>query len=387
MLGASIALASVVACSSDGAAAPAPAPTHREVANEPPASTLDAGPPSPNVAYPFKLPAGFPKALVPSANPLTKEKAELGRYLFYDNRLSGNGTQSCGSCHLQALAFTDGRAVAVGSTGQSHVRGSMSLVNVVYASTLTWPNPVVRDLETQARVPLFGLDPIVELGALGKEEEILGRLRGEPRYQELFPAAFPEEADPFSMTSVERALASFERMIVSGESRFDRYLYRAELEVLTAEEKRGYELFQSEQCECFHCHSGFDFTDAVTYENSPADLKFHNTGLYNLGGTGAYPSNNRGLIDFTAVPSDMGRFKAPTLRNVEKTAPYMHDGSIATLEEVIDHYAAGGRTIASGPNAGVGHDNPFKSGFVVGFTLSPPDKAALVAFLKTLTDR
>lgn len=349
-------------------------------------ATIDAGSPA-TIPYPFDLPMGFPKALVPATNPLTPEKAELGRHLFYDTRLSGNGTQSCASCHEQARAFTDGRVLAVGSTGQMHPRNSMSLANVVYAGTLTWPNPLMRDLETQAAVPMFGLDPIVELGGLGKEEEILARLRADTKYRDaLFPAAFPNEASPFTMTHVQRALASFERIMVSGDSRFDRFLYRGELNALTPQEKRGYELFQSEACECFHCHSGFNFTDAVVFVNSPADLKFHNTGLYNIGGTGAFPIDNRGLIEFTGVPSDMGRFKAPTLRNIEKTAPYMHDGSIATLEEVIEHYAAGGRTITSGPNAGVGHASPFKSGFMVGFTLPQEDKAALVAFLKSLTD-
>lgn len=372
------------ACSSPSPGTTSEDAGHRDV-NE--SSVLvDAGPPQPTVEYPFAVPEGFPKPLVPASNPLTREKAELGRHLFYDVRLSGNQTQSCGSCHLQELAFTDGRGLAVGSTGQTHPRNSMSLVNVAYAATLTWPNPLVRDLETQAALPLLGLDPIVELGIRGMEDEVLARLRAEPRYPPLFASAFPNDADPFTFENVQRALASFQRMLISGNSRFDRFLYRSEATAITAEEKRGYDLFQSEQCECFHCHGGFNFTDAVVYANSPGDLKFHNTGLYNVGGTGAFPSDNRGLIEFTAVPSDMGRFKAPTLRNIEKTAPYMHDGSIATLEEVIDHYAAGGRTIASGPHAGIGKDNPFKSGFVMGFTLSSEDRAALVAFLRSLTD-
>lgn len=137
---------------------------------------------------------------------------------------------------------------------------------------------------------------------------------------------------------------------------------------------------------CFHGQSRFNFTDAVTYLNSPADLKFHDTGLYDTGGTGAYPPNHRGLLESTAVASDMGRFTVPPLRNVAKTGPYMHDGSTATLKEVIEHDAAGGRPIEGGPNAGVDHDNPFKSGFVMGFDDPADDKAALVAFLESLTD-
>lgn len=338
-------------------------------------------------SYPFPLPPGFPVPQVPVDNPLTTEKVVLGRHLFYDTRLSGNGTQSCASCHEQARAFTDGRARAVGSTGQVHPRNSMSLANVAYAAALTWVNPVLLDLEQQAGVPLFGIDPIVELGAVGNQDAVLGRLRAEPRYPPMFAAAFPGSADPFTFANIERALASFQRTMISGGSRYDRYAYGGEPSALTAEEKRGLELFESETLECFHCHGGFNFSDAVVFGDLPRGAaSFHNTGLYNLGGTGAFPAPNVGLVEFTGKPSDTGRFKAPTLRNIERTAPYMHDGSIATLEEVIEHYAAGGRTIESGPNAGVGSKNPYKSGFIVSFQIPPADKAAVVAFLRALTD-
>ena len=388
------ATAGAAGCSSEGGA-PASSPSteidagpvrdHDNPANDGEVVLPDAGALE-TVAYPFAVPVGFPKPLVPASNPLTEEKAELGRHLFYDARLSGNGTQSCGSCHLQELAFTDGKALAVGSTNGVHPRGSMSLVNVVYATSLTWPNPLMDTLERQANVPLFGIDPIVELGALGQEEVILGRLRAEPRYAPLFAAAYPGDADPVTMLNVTRAIASFERIIVSGDSPYDRWLYRGERDALTAQQVKGYELFNSERLECFHCHAGFNLTDSVTYAGKKPTLMFHNTGLYNIGGTGAYPLDNQGLRDFTDVPSDMGRFKAPTLRNVAKTAPYMHDGSITTLEGVLDHYAAGGRTIASGPNAGVGSASPYKSGLVVGFPLSTEDRAAVISFLESLTD-
>ncbi len=354
--------------------------------DDPPVNRADAAPPTAS-EYPFELPFGFPKPYVPAANPLTAEKVELGRHLFYDVRLSANETQSCGSCHQQALAFTDGRPVSVGSTGQMHRRNAMSLTNVAYAATLTWPNPVLTDLEPQSGVPLFGIDPVIELGLKGHEEEALDRLRADTRYQTLFAAAFPGQGDPFDMVNVQRAIASFERTLVSGTSRFDRYQYLSDKNALTVEEKRGLELFGSEALECFHCHGGFNFTDAVVYKGLPlGDLNFHNTGLYNVDGKGAFPADNVGLLEFTAKPSDMGRFKAPTLRNIEKTAPYMHDGSIATLEEVIEHYSAGGRTITSGPHAGIGSANPFKSSFISGFSLTAADKHAVVAFLKSLTD-
>lgn len=337
--------------------------------------------------YPFALPPGFPKPYVPKSNPLTAEKVALGRHLFYDQRLSGNGTQSCASCHEQARAFTDGRPVGVGSTGQAHPRNSMSLANVAYAATMTWVNPVLLDFEAQAPVPMFGIDPAIELGIRGNEDEVLARLRAEPKYGPLFAAAFPGVANPVSFDNIVKAIASFERTMISGRSRFDRLQYDNDASALTAQEKRGMELFGSETLECFHCHGGFNFTDAVVHQGVPPNLrKFHNTGLYNIDGRGGFPLASRGLIEFTALPADMGKFKAPTLRNIDKTAPYMHDGSIATLEEVVEHYAAGGRTIASGPNAGVGSANPFKSGFIVSFNISAEDKAALVAFLRALTD-
>lgn len=346
-------------------------------------SGVDAGDP----VYPFPVPRGFPRPRVPRTNPLTREKVELGRHLFYDVRLSGNQTQSCASCHEQAHAFSDTKARAVGSTGQEHPRSSMSLANVAYATTLTWANPVLTTLEQQASVPMLGIDPIVELGLRGLEDEALGRLRAEPRYASLFSAAFPADPDPFTMPNVLRAIASFERTLLSGNSRFDRFRYGGDESALTAQEKRGLELFGSETLECFHCHGSFDFTDAVTHDAIPAGGgDFHNTGLYNVDGKGGFPPPNRGLIDFTGEPSDMGRFKAPTLRNVAVTAPYMHDGSVATLEDALEHYAAGGRTITSGPNAGNGSANPFKSGFIVSFTIPAEDKAALVAFLRSLTD-
>lgn len=330
--------------------------------------------------------AEFPAPRIPKDNPLTPEKAELGRFLFYDTRLSGNGTQSCASCHEQARAFTDGRAQAVGSTGQLHPRSSMALPNIAYASALTWANPVVTTLEEQALVPMFGEHP-VELGLAGKEDELLTRLRGDARYRDLFARAFPESPDPISVSSITRAVASFERTLTSRRSAYDRYVYEHEEAALSASARRGMELFFSERLECFHCHGGFLFSDAVVHADSTFDeTSFHNNGLYNLGGTGAYPDGNQGLFDITGKDRDRGRFRAPSLRNIGVTAPYMHDGSIATLEEVLDHYARGGRLIASGPNAGDGALHPNKSFFVRQFDLSTDERADVVEFLRSLTD-
>ncbi|MBK8936189.1 MAG: di-heme enzyme [Polyangiaceae bacterium] len=336
--------------------------------------------------YDWGLPAGFPRPKVPEGNPMTVEKVELGRHLFYDVRLSGNETQSCGSCHQQALAFTDARAVGLGSTGEEHTRGAMSVVGTGYLNAFTWANPVLASLEDQALVPLFGENP-VELGLAGLDEEMLARLAAEPVYVELFPAAFPEDADPIDLDNVVRAIAAFERSIISYRSPYDRYNYGGDPTALSEAALRGKDLFFGEKLECFHCHGGFNFSDSVSHEGTTfVEVMFHNTGLYNLGGTGDYPPDNTGLFESTGEPGDMGRFRAPTLRNIALTAPYMHDGSIATLDEVLDHYAAGGRTIDSGPNAGVGSESPFKSELIAGFTLTPEERQDVLAFLNSLTD-
>jgi cytochrome c peroxidase len=337
--------------------------------------------------YTWDLPPGFPAPTVPADNPMTAAKVTLGRHLFYDRRLSQNQTQSCATCHRQARAFTDGRARGLGSTGQNHPRGSMSLANVAYASTLTWANDIVTQLERQALVPMFGETP-VELGLGGHEDEMLARLRADARYQQLFPQAFPALPNPFTIDAVTKSLASFERTLISGRAPYDRYEAGLDRDAISESAKRGAALFFSERLECFHCHGGFAFADAVSHQGKAfAETTFHNTGLYNLDGRGAYPPDNTGLLAVSGKPSDMGRFKAPTLRNIAVTAPYMHDGSIATLSEVLDHYAAGGRTIPAGqPNAGVGSKNPFKSELVTGFMLTEAEKADVIQFLESLTD-
>lgn len=341
------------------------------------------GPPPDEYRWP--LGEALPVPLVPEDNPMSDAKVELGRHLFYDQRLSGNQTQSCASCHLQEFAFTDGLAVAEGSTGEQTPRNAMSLANVAYSTTLTWANPLLLDLEQQMLVPLFGAEP-VELGLRGLEDELLARLREVPRYHELFAAAFPDEADPISLHNLTRALACFERRLLSGDSAYDRFA-AGDAAALSESAKRGALLFSGEKLECFHCHAGFNFQDSVAYAGKPPrNGLFHNTGLYNIDGKGAYPPGNTGLHAFTGAAADMGRFRVPTLRNIAVTAPYMHDGSIATLDEVLDHYAAGGRTIAEGPHAGVGRDNPYKSSFIRGFELSDQERADVLAFLESLTD-
>ncbi|MFV8749657.1 MbnH family di-heme enzyme [Nannocystaceae bacterium ST9] len=344
--------------------------------------------PPASAEYPFELPRGFPAPFVPEDDPLSEAKVELGRHLFYDVRLSANQTQSCGSCHLQELAFTDGLVHPLGSTGDELARNSLGLTNSAYTSKLTWANPNLDLLEQQIQIPMFGESP-VELGITGHEDEVLARLRDDPDYAERFAAAFPEltDATEFEWDHVIHALASFVRVLVSGNSPYDQYLAGDET-AISESAKRGATLFFSERLECNHCHGGFNFSLATRHAGTTfTQQAFQNTGLYDIDGEGGYPPGNRGLYEFTFDPADMGRFRPPSLRNVAVTAPYTHDGSVATLEAMIDIYAAGGRVIPDGlPWAGDGRANPFKSGLVSGFELSEAEKADLLAFLTSLTD-
>lgn len=384
-VGSAVVVAALAACSSDALSPSSPAldasapfpPVGIDASVD--ATPLDAGAP----AYVWDLPKGFPLPRVPKDNPMSEAKVALGRRLFFDVRLSGNGKQSCGSCHEPAKAFTDGRATSLGSTGEAHPRGAMSLANVGYAAALTWANPILLTLEQQAVVPMFG-DAPVELG-MKDDATLVARLAADAEYPAAFAKAFPGAEKPISLDHVTKALASFQRTIVSGDSPYDRYL-RGDVSAITESQRRGGALFFSEKVECYHCHGGFAFSDSAVSEGSFFELSFHNTGLYDVDGKGAYPEPNRGLIDVTGKPEHMGRFRAPTLRNIAVTAPYFHDGSAKTLSEVLDHYAAGGRTITSGPFAGNGSKSPLKSDLLIGFTLTAQERQDLLAFLESLTD-
>jgi cytochrome c peroxidase len=317
---------------------------------------------------------------------MSEAKFQLGRYLFYDVRLSGNGTQSCASCHAQQLAFTDGKVVAVGSTGDKHPRNSQTLANAAYNATLTWANPLLTTIEQQIHIPLFGEFP-VEMGITGKEQEVLTRLQQDARYPQLFARAFPNEAAPISYKTIVYALASFTRGLLSFNSPYDRQR-NGDVTAMSASALRGKQLFFSEALECHHCHTSLNLTASTKHENTTfAEMPFFNTGLYNLDGKGAYPPNNRGAMEVTNDPADMGRFRPPTLRNIAITAPYMHDGSLKTLDDVIRFYERGGRRLESGPNAGDGRISPLKNGLVAGFVLTDEEREDLIAFLEALTDQ
>ena len=326
-------------------------------------------------AYQWQLPAWAPRPLVPADNPMSSAKVELGRMLFYDKRLSANGAFSCATCHQQSRAFTDGAAVAIGVTGAKHPRNSMSLTNAAYNPVLTWADPMQHALETQALVPMFGTTP-VEMGLAGREASITTLLGQDPGYIRLFRTAFPGQAHPGSLPNLTRALAAFERSLLSFDSPYDRYRYGGDATAISAGAKRGETLFFSERMKCFHCHGGINFTDTVAHTRmEQPEVAFHNTGLYNIDGKGAYPPENTGLMAVSGKAGDMGKFRAPSLRNIAVTAPYMHDGSIATLGEVLEHYARGGRA-----------GSPLRSDFITGFTMSAQEKADLLAFLESLTD-
>lgn len=336
--------------------------------------------------FDWQLPNWVPKPVVPADNPMTAAKVELGRHLFYEPRLSVTGDFSCASCHLQRLSFSDGKVLPAGATGEIHPRNSMGLTNVGYNSVQTWANPLMQHLEQQLLVPLFGEEP-VELGMAGRETELLQTLQADPDYPQRFRQVFGEENNPISIRNISLAIAAFERTLNSFNSPYDRYRYGGDAAAISDAAKRGEALFNSERLECFHCHGGLNFSDSTRHARSGfTEIAFHNTGLYNLDGSGAYPPNNTGVQEITLKAADMGKFKAPTLRNIAVTAPYMHDGSVATLEEAIEHYSAGGRTIEAGPYAGIGSQNPLKSSFIQGFSLTETERVDLMAFLASLTD-
>jgi cytochrome c peroxidase len=342
-----------------------------------------------NRAWTWELPEGLPEPVVPEDNPMSYAKVELGRHLFYDRRLSLNQTQACADCHQQDKAFSDGRLTAVGSTHEEHPRNSMQLTNVAYKATYNWANPDVVTLEEQARGPIFGTAPIVEMGFAGQEEELVRRLRNEPVYQPLFMDAFPEDADPYTVDNVLKALACFQRTFLSFNAPFDRWL-AGDDGAISMSAQRGFELTIEERFDCFHCHETPFFSDSLRTVTLEVEAKpFHNVGLYNIDGRGAYPPHNTGLHEHTGLLDDMGRFKSPSLRNVLVTAPFMHDGSIETIEEVIEHYISGGRLITEGEWVGDGRDNPVKSEFIDG-VFDPPatdqERADVLAFLESLVD-
>lgn len=317
-------------------------------------------------ARPFVLviPATFPRPSLPEDNPLTEEGVALGSRLFRETLLSGNQTQSCATCHDPARAFTDGRATSLGSSGQAGTRNAMPLFNLAWKSSFFWDGRA-RTLREQVLQPITNA---VEMAAsLPTVIARLSQARGDPGYPEAFRRAFgtPE----MTPDRVARALEQFLLVQVSGNSRFDRAL-RGEV-VLTASEARGWELFRTEfdpvrglrGADCFHCHGGSLFQSQ----------RFGNNGLTALN------PRDRGRAQVTGMAAHEGLFAVPSLRNVSRTGPYMHDGRFQSLAEVVAHYSHGvtpsptlDPNLAKHPGGGLGLDEH--------------DQAALVAFLTALED-
>jgi len=300
---------------------------------------------APRVAI-LSVPSSFDPVPIPSHNPLTEEKVELGRRLFFDVRLSEDRTVSCASCHIPTLAFSDPRPLSFGVHGRLGIRNSPSLVNAAYLKLLFWDGGAFT-LESQALGPLE--NPVEMNMNLG---ELLDRIQQDSSYVEEFQDVFNQSPD---LKTVTQALATFQRTIRSGGSRFDSFI-DGNTSALSEQEERGMALF-SGKAKCATCHSGPLFTDQ----------EFKNNGL-------AFTTSDSGRARITLDPNDFAQFKTPSLRNIELTAPFMHDGRFRNLDEVLEHYDAGG-------TGSRGQDADIKP-----LSLSTNEKEDLISFLKSLTD-
>lgn len=324
-------------------------------------------------AYAIKKPENFPSIPIPADNPMTQEGVQLGRLLFYDPILSGDSTMSCSSCHLPAGSFTDNKAVSTGIDGIAGRRSSMSLLNVAYVNTRLFWDGRVKTLEEQALMPVE--DPI-ELHTTWPV--VVERLQNHADYPELFRKAFGiNSCQQITKELAAKAIAQFERILISsGTSKYDRFL-RGELD-LEDEELRGKLMFFDEGAQtglpdgqCFHCHGSITLTGN----------NFFNNGLDSVGSLNEF--TDKGLGEFTGNPSDNGKFRATTLRNIALSAPYMHDGRFNTLEEVMAQYNDNGFFVVN--------EDPFVQ--QIGFPvqghypgLTPIQTSDIIAFLHTLTD-
>ena len=322
----------------------------------------------------FSAPFVFGRFTVPADNPLTRESVELGRRLFYDPRLSANGKVSCSTCHIQRLAFTDGRATSVGVSGTPLKFNSLTLANLLWGPQRFFWDGRATNLEDQALTPLQHPDEMAQdLGRLVKQ------LAADATYNKLFEKAYGE----VSAAAIARALASFERTLISTNSRYDQFL-RGEIK-LEPQEELGRKLFMAHPdvkvskrgANCIDCHSQF-----LTGGSSARYDGFSNNGLDDE------EHLQPGLQAVTGKPAHRGMFKVPSLRNIALTGPYMHDGRFKTLEEVLDHYDSGIKNSSTLSPLIVEADNrdAAKIGRI-SLHLTAEEKAAIIAFLHTLTDR
>lgn len=299
--------------------------------------------------YPFDLPAGFPMPLESESNPTTVAKVELGKRLFYDPILSADFSISCNSCHKQELAFADDIAISHGVDGALGFRNAPTLANVAYLSLMHKDGGVPK-LDMQAGTPI---EDMVEMNL--SIFDAADRLNADAEYAEAFQLAFGRKADAFTIT---RALAAFQKTMISGNSAYDQYTYQNDYSALGEAAIRGMDLFFSEALACGSCHEGFNFTNN-TFLNNGTKLDY---------------GDDPGRFRISWDSLDMGSFRVPTLRNVALTAPYMHDGSLPDLDAVLTHYNQGGK----------GH--PLQDERIRPLNLTEVQKADLKAFLASLTD-
>jgi len=290
---------------------------------------------------------------IPSNNPLTIEGVELGRMLFYEKKLSGNNTISCASCHIQNHGFSDTAQFSGGTNGQLGNRQAMAIINAGWFKAQFWDGRA-NTLEEQAFAPVT--NPI-EMNTTWPQA--VAKLQADTKYPPLFKKVFGSTT--IDSVMVSKAISQFERTLISFNSKFDTYYYGNDTTVFNASEKNGLAIFLGVG-KCVQCHTP-PFMMDHTFRNNGLDAVLTDLGL--------------GAI--TAKPSDDGKFKVPTLRNIEKTAPYMHDGRFKTLMETVEHYNSG--VVATSPNL-----NFAMNGYVGGLGLTAQEKLDLVAFLKTLTD-
>lgn len=307
--------------------------------------------------YTLEVPVGFFPPNIPADNPMTVEGVELGRKLFYDPILSKNDAQSCADCHAQTLAFTDdGLQFSIGVEGLPGNRNSMPIFNLAWTSEFFWDGRS-NSLEHQ----IFG--PVVNPLEMNTSwPEVEAELNASTTYKQLFKEAF--NIDQIDSVHVSKAMAQFIRSIVSGNSKYDKFV-RSEIS-LTPSEMNGLNIYMTELGDCFHCHP---LTNGLGTDN-----QYRNNGL-----DSDAAMTDMGRMDVTGLPSDKGKFKVPSLRNIELTAPYMHDGRFATLEEVVDHYDMGGVSSST--------IDPLMKHVGIGLNLTLTQKQDLVNFLKTLTDQ
>jgi len=302
-------------------------------------------------------PLGLPPVPIPTDNPPTADTIALGRKLFYDRRLSKDNSLACASCHKPESDFADSATMSKGVDGAIGIRNAPSIFNAAYEPLQFWDGRA-RSLEQQAASPIA--DPL----EMNQPDEIfLSKIAIDSNYKKLFTKSFG--SPDITLGRVEKALASFERTVLSGNSAFDRYQYRGDQSALTPAQVRGLALFINPQKgNCATCHTLSPQFALFT------DGKFHNTGI-GVGDDGAFADVGR--YHETKVETDKGAFKTPTLRNVANTAPYMHDGSLQTLRQVVDFYAGGGNS------------NPYLDKEMKTIHLGGQERSDLVEFLKSLT--